>query len=246
MDEHYHHPALVALYDAANAARRDFEFYLAQAPDPPAHILDIGCGTGTLALDLAMRGHSVTAVDPAPEMIAAARAKLGADRVRWLIGRAHDLPQDASFDTAFMTGHAFQCLHHDIDIVSLFEAVESRLCKGGSFWFETRNRDAQPWTRWSPAHAAPPILLADGRRAQVIRDVREVSGEFVTLEETYHLSDQAEPLTARSVLRFAALDHLRQLAGQAGFRVADLYGDWAKGAFDATSPEIILRLEKHR
>lgn len=38
-------------------------------------VIDLGCGTGFLALELARRGHRVTGVDFAPAMIAAARAK---------------------------------------------------------------------------------------------------------------------------------------------------------------------------
>ena len=42
----------------------------------PATVLEIGCGTGEDGLSLAQRGHRVVACDPAPAMIAAARAKV--------------------------------------------------------------------------------------------------------------------------------------------------------------------------
>jgi 2-polyprenyl-3-methyl-5-hydroxy-6-metoxy-1,4-benzoquinol methylase len=44
------------------------EFVLGQIGDPPARVLEVGCGQGELALALARAGHSVTAIDPrAPE-----------------------------------------------------------------------------------------------------------------------------------------------------------------------------------
>jgi SAM-dependent methyltransferase len=43
-------------------------FVLGQMGDPPARVLEVGCGEGELALALARVGHSVTAIDPrAPE-----------------------------------------------------------------------------------------------------------------------------------------------------------------------------------
>ncbi len=44
-------------------------------PVPPAKILDIGCGTGSLSLVLAKLGHQVTGIDLSPKMIAQARKK---------------------------------------------------------------------------------------------------------------------------------------------------------------------------
>ena len=46
----------------------------------PATLLEIGCGTGEDALALLERGHDVIACDPAPSMIATARAKVAATR----------------------------------------------------------------------------------------------------------------------------------------------------------------------
>src|SRR5206468_6447579 len=63
-------------------------------------LLDVGCGTGRHAIRLAAAGARVTAVDFSEAMLAEARAKAGADRVRFL---AHDVTArlpfaDRSFD----------------------------------------------------------------------------------------------------------------------------------------------------
>lgn len=44
-------------------------------PRPPAKVLDVGCGTGSLSLLLAASGYTVTGIDFAPAMITEARAK---------------------------------------------------------------------------------------------------------------------------------------------------------------------------
>jgi SAM-dependent methyltransferase len=44
--------------------RRVEEFVLGEVGDPPARVLEVGCGEGQLARALARAGHSVTAIDP--------------------------------------------------------------------------------------------------------------------------------------------------------------------------------------
>lgn len=50
-------------------------------PTPPAKILDIGCGTGSLSLVLAKLEHQITGIDLSPKMIAQAKAKAEDARV---------------------------------------------------------------------------------------------------------------------------------------------------------------------
>lgn len=42
-----------------------------------AHVLDAGCGDGTLVCAMSSRGAEVTGIDPDPAMLAAARARIG-------------------------------------------------------------------------------------------------------------------------------------------------------------------------
>ncbi|MGA4842902.1 trifunctional class I SAM-dependent methyltransferase/NUDIX hydrolase/VOC family protein [Streptomyces sp. G45] len=71
------------------AVRRAWADRLADwLPDVPGDILDVGCGTGGLALLAAEQGHRVTALDQSPAMAARARAKLAGHRARVLVGDA--------------------------------------------------------------------------------------------------------------------------------------------------------------
>ena len=72
-------PRLAAQYDLDNPWGEDIDFFLAfVAGHGDPHVADIGCGTGTLTIRLALEGHAVTGVDPNPVFLAIAAAKHGA------------------------------------------------------------------------------------------------------------------------------------------------------------------------
>jgi ubiquinone/menaquinone biosynthesis C-methylase UbiE len=90
-------------HDIANLAA---DLALACSP-PPRRILDVGCGTGYLLRELAVRAPDaveLAGIDPAPSMIAMARAAAGDDRLRFSAGVAEQLPYPGeAFDLVLST-----------------------------------------------------------------------------------------------------------------------------------------------
>ena len=104
---------LAAVYDPLDPDRSDLDAYAALATELGARtVLDLGCGTGTFAVLLAAQGLDVTGVDPAAASIDVARAKPGADRVRWVVGEI-DAVADLRFDLVTMTGNVAQVFVSD-------------------------------------------------------------------------------------------------------------------------------------
>lgn len=242
-DQIYNHAELVAIYDQINSGREDFDFYRARLPAPPSRVLDIGCGTGRFAIELAGAVYQVSGVDPAPDMIKFARAQAGSQAVTWTIGGVHDLPQTVRFDTALMTGHAFQCLLEDAQIVDLFQDAFARLEPEAGFWFETRNPKACAWEQWTPDHAKPVMALANGDTVQVIHEVTRMEGEQVEFTETYQFGT-GQSVLSQSRLRFMSFETLERLANRSGLRLSECFGNWQGAAFAPTSPEMIVKLTR--
>lgn len=72
-------------------------------PPRPGHVLDLGCGTGSLSLLAAERGHRVTGVDLSPAMLTRARAKLAGHDALFLVGDAGGPPvRERSFDAVLV------------------------------------------------------------------------------------------------------------------------------------------------
>ncbi|MCK9920704.1 class I SAM-dependent methyltransferase [Frankia sp. AgPm24] len=67
-DALFSHPLLARVYDAFDGNRDDLAAYLMIAGELGAGlVLDVGCGTGSLAVLLAGNGHRVVGIDPAAE-----------------------------------------------------------------------------------------------------------------------------------------------------------------------------------
>jgi ubiquinone/menaquinone biosynthesis C-methylase UbiE len=86
---------------AAEQRRAWHELIAETVGETPRRVLDVGCGTGFLALRFAELGHDVVGVDLAPQMIERARAKAASSglRVELAVADGSALPfPDASFD----------------------------------------------------------------------------------------------------------------------------------------------------
>lgn len=248
VDAHYSEPRLVALYDEDNAGRWDVDFYAGilgalSSQRGPLRIVDVGCGTGSFAVELARGGHTVTGIDPAAGMLNAARSRPGGELVTWLAGTAADLP-GGPFDAAVMTGHAFQCLLTETEILSTLQAVSSRLAPGGTFLFESRNPAVKAWLEWDSSSAGPALQDSSAGMLEVewelIAAEEEPDGVLVTFEDRTLFLTDGERFTSRSTLKFTPADVLARLLETAGFSEVDWYGDWNGGQLDSTSSREII------
>jgi 2-polyprenyl-6-hydroxyphenyl methylase/3-demethylubiquinone-9 3-methyltransferase len=105
-------------------------------------VLDVGCGAGFLANDLAHRGHRVTGIDAAPSTLDVARAHDQTRSAQYEIGDARALPyQDRSFDVVC----AMDFLEHVESPERVIAEIGRVLAPSGLFLFHTFNRNLLAW-----------------------------------------------------------------------------------------------------
>ncbi len=82
-----------------------FEKLISFLPEPPASILDVGCGLGISAHLLALKGYEVTAIAPSPELISYAKQKYDNSNINFMVQDFLDtegsFPAKESFDILF-------------------------------------------------------------------------------------------------------------------------------------------------
>lgn len=221
-DAIFAHPRLAAVYDAFDDDRGDLTAYVDIAGELGArNVLDVGCGTGCLALLLADGGRAVVGVDPAAASLAVARAKPGSERVTWLDGDATTLP-DLAVDLALMTGNVAQVFLGDDDWSRTLQGIRRALRPGGHFVFETRRPERRAWEDWAadtaPARVEVPGIGAVERRLEVT-DVRL---PFVSFRCGYRFLADDTVLTSDSTLRFRGRDEVAASLADHGFAVLDV------------------------
>ncbi|MGW6574942.1 class I SAM-dependent methyltransferase [Streptomyces sp. NPDC054945] len=98
-----------------------------------ARILDLGCGPGTLALDLAERGASVTAVDVSEEMLAAGRDWAQARSIRTVTWKHADATEAAALakDAGLFHGVTIADAFHWMDRLQVLAALDQAVRPGG-------------------------------------------------------------------------------------------------------------------
>jgi SAM-dependent methyltransferase len=203
------HDVECASYDADLPLWRE----LAERAGRGAPILDVGCGTGRVALDLAARGHDVTGIDCEPELVDALARRA---RERGLTVQAH--PADArSFE---IPGRAFGLAIVPMQVAQLLGGADGRRAMLGCVRRHLAAGAALAIALADPLEGIP----ADEEPLPPLPDVREEDGWVYS----------STPINVRDVEGGAtAIDRLRQAVSPDG----ELDESFAVIVLDAVRPE---------
>lgn len=221
-DALFENPRLAAMYDPLDPDRSDLAAYAGIAAEFRARsVLDIGCGTGTLACTLAALGFCVVGIDPAAASLDIARAKPYADRVRWVHGTVGALPP-LQVDLAMMTANVAQVFVTDSEWASVLAAAYAALRPGGRLVFETRDPARKAWLSWNRSDSFIRASVPGIGVVETWDEVTGVSGELVTFRGTTVFEADGAVLTSESTLRFRSREAVAASLSAAGFTVDDV------------------------
>lgn len=238
-DRLYNDADLAQFYDLENGWADDTRFCLALAREAGS-VLDLGCGTGLLAAEIAKAGTPVVGVDPARPMLDIARGRPGGNSVRWVEADACTVRLGERFDLVVLTGHAFQVFLTSKDRRAVLTTIAAHLSPAGRFIFDSRNPDVEEWREWTPAQSRRLVEHPVEGTVKAWNDVRrdERTG-IVTYDTVYEMARNGQVFSASSQLDFPAKAEIERLIREAGLAVERWMGDWRGRALEPGAPEII-------
>ncbi|WP_433205500.1 class I SAM-dependent DNA methyltransferase [Dactylosporangium sp. CS-047395] len=198
--------------------------------------LELGIGTGRIALPLAARGVPVHGIDLSRAMVARMREKPGGDAIGVTIGDFATTKVDGAFSLAYLVFNTIMNLTTQDAQVDCFRNVAAHLQPGGRFVIEVMLPDLR---RLPPGQDAVPFHVSETRWAYDLYDVatQAMSSNYV---EVVNGRGGFRSIPFRYVWP-AELDLMARIAG---LRLRDRWANWQREPFTSESTQHVSVWER--
>lgn len=229
-------------YDWENrqtVGRRDIAFWTRLAAPVHEAILELGCGTGRVAIPVARHGHTVIGIDRSASMLARGRmrvrrAKLHS-RVRLIRGDIRHLPfPDRTFPLVMAPYGILQSLLEEPLLMDTLKDVRRVLSRDGLFGLELV-ADLPAWDEYASRVTLRSARGPHGKPIQLIESVRQDRRNQLTRFEQEFVEGRGRSATRkkfRLAFRNLTVPQMVQRLEKAGLEVAALLGDYQGGPWD--------------
>ena len=241
MPEDYFGERVAARYDESSAEMFDAAVvepvvdFLAGQPGEGA-ALELGIGTGRIAVPLAARGVRVHGIDLSGAMVARLRAKPGTEEIGVTIGDFATTTVDGTFSLAYLVFNTIMNLTTQDAQVACFRNVAAHLEPGGRFAVEVMVPNLQ---RLPPGETFQPFSVTP---AHLGIDEYDVVSQGLISHHYFVVGDEVQ---VHSIpFRYVWPAELDLMALLAGMRLCDRFGGWRREPFTAESTSHVSVWEK--
>jgi SAM-dependent methyltransferase len=189
--------------------------------------LELGIGTGRIALPLSQRGVRVVGIDLSPDMVAQLKAKPGAEKIEVTIGDFTTTRVPGSFGLAYLVYNTIENLTEQDDQVQCFCNVARHLDEGGHFVIEV---EIPPLRRLPLGQTAIPFTVTPTRLGFDELDPANQHG----VSHHYWIADGTLEVFAMPY-RYVWPAELDLMARIAGLRLCERWSSWTKKPFTSNS-----------
>ena len=198
--------------------------------------LELGIGTGRIALPLAQRGVPVHGIDLSEAMVARLRAKPGAERIGVTVGDFATTTVEGSFSVAYLVFNTINNLTSQDEQVACFQNVAAHLGPGGCFVIEVGVPALQ---RLPPGETVRAFTVSPTRLGFDEYDV--VSQGLIS----HHYTVVDGELEVVSMpFRYVWPAELDLMARLAGMRLRERWSGWTREPFTSDSDSHVSVWEK--
>jgi SAM-dependent methyltransferase len=191
--------------------------------------LELGIGTGRIALPLASRKVEVHGVDAASSMIARLRSKPGGDAITLTQGNFADVPVEGEFGLIYVVFNTFFALSSQDEQVKCIRNVAAHLSKNGCFAIEAFVPDMNRFTggqvNWATKVTTDKVELDVGRH--------DAAAQRVTSQKVVITDGNVRLYPVQ--IRYAWPAELDLMAQLAGLRLRERWSNWKREPFTSES-----------
>jgi SAM-dependent methyltransferase len=228
-----------------------YDAVAAPAPDPtdcvdrlaelagPGPALELGIGTGRVALPLAARGVEVHGIDASAAMVERMAAKPGGEAIAVTIGDFAGVPVEGSFRLVYAVFNTFFALLTQDDQVGCFAAVADHLAPGGAFVLEVFVPD--PTLHPGGQSVRARHLALDHARFDLA--LHDPVGQRVDFQHVLLAPGGARLLPGS--IRYAWPSELDLMARMAGLALRERWGGWRREPFTASTSGMYVATYEH-
>jgi ubiquinone/menaquinone biosynthesis C-methylase UbiE len=241
--------AFVGFYDVwTRDVEGDVDFYVRRASEARGPVVELGVGTGRIAIPAALAGATVIGVDASPAMLAEGRRRAEAagvaDRITWIEADMRDFVADTPVELVMIPYRSFLHMATTEDQLACLESIRRSLAPGGRLILNMFVPDPMfvaGQDRRRNLHGE--FTDEQGRRCELwVTPEYETTTQRITIlavVEAYEgdrlVSSSESRLEVRMIYRY----EMEHLLARTGFTVEALYGDFDKRPLTEDCREMI-------